>query len=107
MRPEQSRVESDAADPLGDEARILAGCHVAVRAAMTSKQELAGPFAGVFSLDSHRLLGGSARSIQILRVIRFSSAALLRNPLRIRPRLHPQPGWQQRHSREACCRLPD
>ena len=45
MRPKQPRVESDAADPLGDEAGILAGCHAAVRPAMAGEQELAGSFA--------------------------------------------------------------
>ena len=44
--PEQSRVQSNAADPLGDEAGILAGCHTAARSAMAGKQELARPFAG-------------------------------------------------------------
>ena len=46
MRAEQPRVESDATDPFGDEAGILAGCQAAVRTAMTAEQELAGPFAG-------------------------------------------------------------
>jgi hypothetical protein len=44
--PEQSRVQSYAADPLGEEAGILAGCHAAVRTAMASEQELADPFSG-------------------------------------------------------------
>jgi hypothetical protein len=46
VRPEQPRVKSNAADPLGDEAGILAGGHTAVSAAMAGEQELAGPFAG-------------------------------------------------------------
>ena len=46
MRPKQPRVESDATDPLGDEAGILAGCHATGRAAIAGEQELAGPFAG-------------------------------------------------------------
>ena len=37
MRPKQPRVESDAADPLGDEAGILAGCHATIRAAMAGE----------------------------------------------------------------------
>jgi hypothetical protein len=45
MRPKQPRVESDATDPLGDEASILAGCQAAVRSAIAGEQELAGPFA--------------------------------------------------------------
>src|SRR6267154_5820752 len=43
--PEQPRVQPDAPDPLGDEAGILAGCHIAVRTATAGEQELAGPFA--------------------------------------------------------------
>ena len=46
--PEESRVQSNAADPLGDEAGILAGCHAAARPALAGKQELAGPLAGGF-----------------------------------------------------------
>lgn len=46
MCPEQSRVQSHAADPLGDEAGVLAGGHTTVGAAMAGEQELAGPFAG-------------------------------------------------------------
>src|SRR3954454_10339174 len=46
MRPKQPRVETDAADPLGDEAGILASCHARGRAAMSGEQELAGSFAG-------------------------------------------------------------
>ena len=45
VRPEQSRVQSHAADPLGDEAGVLAGGHTTVGAAMAGEQELAGPFA--------------------------------------------------------------
>ena len=45
MRPELPRVESDAANPLGDEAGILAGCYAAVGSAMAGEQKLAGPFA--------------------------------------------------------------
>ena len=46
VSPEQLRVKSNAADPLGDEAGILAGGHTTVGAAMAGEQELAGPFAG-------------------------------------------------------------
>ena len=46
MRPEQSRIKSYAADPLGDEAGVLAGGHTSVSTAMAGEQELAGPFAG-------------------------------------------------------------
>ena len=46
MRPEQPWFQSHAADPLGDESGILAGCHTAVWTATIGEQELAGPFAG-------------------------------------------------------------
>jgi hypothetical protein len=46
MRPEQSRVQSDAADPIRNEARILPGGQAAARSAMAGKQELAGPLVG-------------------------------------------------------------
>jgi hypothetical protein len=45
MRPKQSRVQSNAAYPFGDETGILAGCHTAVRTA-AGEQELAGKFSG-------------------------------------------------------------
>jgi hypothetical protein len=57
MRPEQPRVQSDAADPRGDEAGILARCHVAVRTATAGEQELAGPFAGGPQVVIDRLAG--------------------------------------------------
>src|SRR6266481_4757471 len=57
MRPEQPRVQSDAADPCGDEAGILACCHVAVRTATAGEQELAGPFAGGPQVIIDRLAG--------------------------------------------------
>ncbi len=57
MRPEQPRVQSDAADPCGDEAGILACCHVAVRTATAGEQELAGPFAGGPQIVIDRLAG--------------------------------------------------
>ena len=37
VRPEQSRVQSDAANPLRNEPGILAGCHATGGAAMASK----------------------------------------------------------------------
>jgi hypothetical protein len=46
MRPKQSGVQSDAADPLGDEPCILASCQATGRAAMAGEQKLAGSFAG-------------------------------------------------------------
>src|SRR5665647_1232 len=46
MRPEQPRVQPDAADPLGNEPRILAGGHAVSGTATTRKQELAGPLVG-------------------------------------------------------------
>jgi hypothetical protein len=64
MRPEQPRVQPDAADPFGDKAGILACCYVAVRTATAGEQELAGSFAGGPQVVIDRL-GGSARSIQI------------------------------------------
>ena len=57
MRPEQSWVQSHAADPLGDEAGILAGCHAAVRSAMAGEQKLAWPFVGDFQIVVDRLAG--------------------------------------------------
>src|SRR5258707_13029104 len=41
VRPEQPRVKSHAADPLGDEPGILARCHIAVRTATAGEQEFA------------------------------------------------------------------
>src|SRR5436190_12355862 len=46
MRPKQPRVQSNAADPLRYEARILAGCNAAVGTTTTREQELARPFVG-------------------------------------------------------------
>src|SRR6476619_4112919 len=57
MRPEQPRVQPDAADPCGDKAGILACCHVAVRTATAGEQELAGPFAGGPQIVIDRLAG--------------------------------------------------
>jgi len=57
MRPEQPRVQSNAANPLGNEPRILARCHVAVGTATASEQELAGPFVGRFQIVIDRLAG--------------------------------------------------
>ena len=57
MRPEQPRVQSNAADPLGDEPGILAGGHIAVGAAMAGEQELARPFAGGLQIIINCLTG--------------------------------------------------
>ena len=57
MRPEQPGVQPDAADPCGDEAGILACCHVAVRTATAGEQELAGSFAGGPQIVIDRLAG--------------------------------------------------
>src|SRR5471032_560237 len=65
MRPEQPRVQSNAADPLGDEPGILAGGHTAVGAAMAGEQELARPFAGGLQIIINCLTGLIAQ-IQIL-----------------------------------------
>jgi hypothetical protein len=46
VRPEQSWVQSNTADPLGNEARILARCHVSFGTTTTREQELAGPLVG-------------------------------------------------------------
>ena len=43
MRAEQPWIQSNTADPLGDQAGILSGRHAAVGTAMASEQELAGP----------------------------------------------------------------
>jgi hypothetical protein len=57
MCPEQPRVETDAADPLGDEASILAGCHATGRAAMSGEQEFARSFTGGLYIIIDRLAG--------------------------------------------------
>ena len=64
MCPKQPRIESDAADPIGYEAGILAGCYAAVGSATAGEQELAGQFASCPQVVIDRL-AGSARSIQI------------------------------------------
>jgi hypothetical protein len=46
MRPEQPLVQSNAPDPLGNEPRILARCHVAIGTTTAREQELTGPFVG-------------------------------------------------------------
>jgi hypothetical protein len=46
MGPKQPWVQSNAPDPLGDEASILARRHPAVRTATTCEQKLAGPLVG-------------------------------------------------------------
>src|SRR5260370_6681944 len=57
MRPERPRVQSEAAETCGDEAGILACCHIAVRTATAGEQELAGPFAGGPQIVIDRLAG--------------------------------------------------
>src|SRR4030081_109828 len=57
MRPEQPWIKSNAADPLGNEPRILARCHVAVGTTTTSKQELAGPLVGSLQIVIDGLAG--------------------------------------------------
>ena len=47
MRPEQPWTQSNAADPLGNEPRILAGGHAISGTATAGEQKLAGPFAKV------------------------------------------------------------
>jgi len=46
MRPKQPRVQPDASDPIGDEPRILARCHVAVWTTTAREQEVPGFFVG-------------------------------------------------------------
>jgi hypothetical protein len=48
MRPEQPWVQPDASDPLGNQPRILARCHVAVGTTTIREQELAGPLVRAF-----------------------------------------------------------
>jgi hypothetical protein len=57
MSPEQPWVQSNAADPLGNEPRILARCHVAVGTTTPREQELAGPFVGGLQIVIDRLAG--------------------------------------------------
>ena len=57
MRPKQPRVQSNAADPLRYEARILAGRYAGVRAPTTCEQELAGPLVGGFQIIIDGLAG--------------------------------------------------
>jgi hypothetical protein len=46
MRSKQPRVQPNAADPLGNEARISARCHAGFGTTTTREQELAGPLVG-------------------------------------------------------------
>src|SRR5579859_3904368 len=55
MCPKQSRVQSNAANPFGDETGILAGSHAPVSTAMAGEQELAGPLAGGLQIVINRL----------------------------------------------------
>jgi hypothetical protein len=48
MRSEQPWVQSNAADPLGSEPRILAGGHAVSVTATTGEQEFAKPLVGGF-----------------------------------------------------------
>src|ERR1700692_3516827 len=57
MRPEQPWVQSNAADPLGNEPRILAGGYARVRTATTCEQELAGPLVGGLQIIIDGLAG--------------------------------------------------
>jgi hypothetical protein len=57
MGAEQPRVQSNAADPLGDKASVLAGCHTAVRATMSGEQELAWAFARAAEILIDRVTG--------------------------------------------------
>src|ERR1700730_2412854 len=57
MRPEQPRVQSNAPNPLANEPRILARCHVAVGTATAREQELTGPFVGCLEIVIDRLAG--------------------------------------------------
>jgi hypothetical protein len=57
MRPEQPGVQSNAANPLGDEAGILSGRYAAVGTAMAGEQEFAGPFVGGLQIVIDGLAG--------------------------------------------------
>src|SRR6266851_2680049 len=57
MRPEQPWIQSNAADPLGNEPRILARCHVAVGTTTAREQELSGPFVGGLQIVVDGLAG--------------------------------------------------
>ena len=46
MSSENPRVQSNAANPFRNKARVLSRCHAALRTTATCKQELAGPFVG-------------------------------------------------------------
>jgi hypothetical protein len=50
VRPKQPWVQPNAADPLGNEARILARCHTAFDTTTTGEQELARTFVGDFQI---------------------------------------------------------
>src|SRR3954469_1651710 len=53
--PEQPGVQPDAADPLGDEAGILASCHAARRSTVAGEQELSRPLASSLQIIIDRL----------------------------------------------------
>src|SRR5450631_4092362 len=57
MRPEQPWIQSDAADPIGNEPRILARCPIAVGTATAREQELAGPLVGGLKIIIDGLAG--------------------------------------------------
>ena len=46
MSSEKPRVQSNAANPFRNKARVLSRCHAALRTTATCEQELAGPFVG-------------------------------------------------------------
>jgi hypothetical protein len=57
VRPKQPWVQPNAADPLGNEARILARCHTAFDTTTTGEQELARTFVGDFQIVVDCLAG--------------------------------------------------
>jgi hypothetical protein len=57
MRPEQPWVQPNAANPLGNQAGILARSHAAFGTTTTCKQEVAGPLVRKFQVIIDRLAG--------------------------------------------------
>src|SRR5712675_767519 len=55
--PKKPWVQPNIANPLGNEARIVARCFAAFCTAATSEQELAGPLVGDFQIVIDRLAG--------------------------------------------------
>ena len=62
MCPEHPWIQSHAADPLGNEPRILARCHVAVGTTTAREQELSGPFVGGLQIVGDGLAGFKPRA---------------------------------------------